>query len=79
MGGIIGEKEILGMGEVGSWFPSVLRVRVAEPFDKVFEASATSSSVKDRFNFIFIVTIDLNWRRSVVMGTIRREGSRVSV
>ena len=70
MGGIIGKKEILGMDEVRSWFPSVLGVRIAEPFDEIFMATAVESFIEDGFNFILIVTSDLDRRWSSSMGTI---------
>ena len=52
---------LFGMGEVGFGFPGIVFRSITFPVDKVLGQIANLLGIKDRFDFIFFLFIDLYW------------------
>ena len=46
------------MGKIRDGFPSVVRVRISEPFDKVLYLTSMGALVQDKFDFILVGAVD---------------------
>ncbi len=69
----------LRMRKVGRVHPGVFRVVVSSPMDKVLSSSMVDSFVDNVLDFIFVFIIDGDWRRSVIVFSMRVKACRFVV
>jgi len=60
--------EVWAVSEVSGWFPTVVARIIPSPLDKVLVLIAVLSTVKNAFNFIFILSVDQDrrWRWGII-------------
>ena len=55
-----GSDQLLGVSQVGSWFPGGVAGAVAFPLDKVLKLALEEAGVQNLFDFVFFFAVDLN-------------------
>ena len=74
----VGNK-VRGMGEFGGVKPGVFRVVVTQPMNQILSSFSAAPFINDSFDFILLLVVYKDRRRSGRSRAIRRKGRRVGI